>query len=246
VWQRGLVRKGLGLCHGICGNGYAFLSAYRATHDESYLQKALAFAHFASKVCAIAIASHWTACAVSSVHVRQALGYVYALLECPQLSSSSPISSLCFATMACMQLPHMTRIENNVCADIGSSLAPANNAPRRLPKRRPNQLVLATGAVHTASIKLCTLLHLVLHALSDLGSQDGPRFLHTYVMSRPLVLLKEETSNPDTIAQPTCVPAMSRQNHVRCRSPRRSSHYQRGRCPCTRVLLGLSAIGQTC
>lgn len=50
MWQRGLVRKGLGLCHGICGNGYAFLSAYRATHDESYLQQALAFAHFATKV----------------------------------------------------------------------------------------------------------------------------------------------------------------------------------------------------
>ncbi|GIQ92399.1 lanthionine synthetase C-like, partial [Kipferlia bialata] len=25
VWERGLLRKGVGLCHGIAGNGYAFL-----------------------------------------------------------------------------------------------------------------------------------------------------------------------------------------------------------------------------
>jgi hypothetical protein len=26
LWERGLLRKGVGLCHGIAGNGYAFLS----------------------------------------------------------------------------------------------------------------------------------------------------------------------------------------------------------------------------
>ena len=29
VWHRGLVRKGLGLCHGIAGNAYTFLMMYR-------------------------------------------------------------------------------------------------------------------------------------------------------------------------------------------------------------------------
>eukprot|EP01045_Picozoa_sp_COSAG04_P043231 COSAG04_NODE_14070_length_581_cov_19.850622_1_plen_129_part_10 len=26
VWERGLILKGAGLCHGVCGNAYAFLS----------------------------------------------------------------------------------------------------------------------------------------------------------------------------------------------------------------------------
>ena len=29
VWQRGVIKKGLGLCHGIAGNAYAFLLMYR-------------------------------------------------------------------------------------------------------------------------------------------------------------------------------------------------------------------------
>ena len=29
VWQRGVIKKGLGLCHGIAGNAYAFLIMYR-------------------------------------------------------------------------------------------------------------------------------------------------------------------------------------------------------------------------
>lgn len=50
MWQRGLVRKGLGLCHGISGNGYAFLSAYRATQNVEYLQQARGFALYAAQV----------------------------------------------------------------------------------------------------------------------------------------------------------------------------------------------------
>ena len=46
VWERGLLRKGLGLCHGVGGNGYVFLSLYRATGEEKYLQYARAFAVF--------------------------------------------------------------------------------------------------------------------------------------------------------------------------------------------------------
>jgi len=44
VWERGAVLKGHGLCHGLAGNGYAFLSLYRLTGDEAQLQRAWAFA----------------------------------------------------------------------------------------------------------------------------------------------------------------------------------------------------------
>ena len=40
VWQRGLLRKGYGICHGTAGNGYAFLSLYRLTQDRKYLYRA--------------------------------------------------------------------------------------------------------------------------------------------------------------------------------------------------------------
>ena len=29
VWQRGLIKKGPGLCHGVAGNGYTFLHLYQ-------------------------------------------------------------------------------------------------------------------------------------------------------------------------------------------------------------------------
>jgi len=44
VWERGVVLKGHGLCHGIAGNGYAFLSLYRLTGDANQLQRAHGFA----------------------------------------------------------------------------------------------------------------------------------------------------------------------------------------------------------
>lgn len=40
VWERGLLRKGFGLCHGIAGSGYTFLMMYRYTGSEEYLYKA--------------------------------------------------------------------------------------------------------------------------------------------------------------------------------------------------------------
>jgi lantibiotic modifying enzyme len=39
VWRRGLLRKGNGLCHGVSGNAYCFLSLYRATQNERYLNR---------------------------------------------------------------------------------------------------------------------------------------------------------------------------------------------------------------
>jgi lantibiotic modifying enzyme len=50
VWQRGLLKKGIGLCHGIPGNGYAFLSALRATSQHSFYAQALSFGIFSVQV----------------------------------------------------------------------------------------------------------------------------------------------------------------------------------------------------
>ena len=43
--MRGILHKGVGLCHGISGNAYAFLSIGR--HDASFQEKAEYFADFA-------------------------------------------------------------------------------------------------------------------------------------------------------------------------------------------------------
>jgi hypothetical protein len=47
VWHRGLLRKGVGLCHGISGSVYALLAAGRA--DPSLVHKAAYFVDFAMK-----------------------------------------------------------------------------------------------------------------------------------------------------------------------------------------------------
>lgn len=46
VWQKGLLTKGPGICHGVCGNGYVFLTMYRLTKDLKYLYRALKFMEF--------------------------------------------------------------------------------------------------------------------------------------------------------------------------------------------------------
>ncbi|KAH9624508.1 hypothetical protein KSS87_019824 [Heliosperma pusillum] len=45
VWNRGMLKR-VGICHGISGNAYVFLSLYRATGNMCYLYKAKAFASF--------------------------------------------------------------------------------------------------------------------------------------------------------------------------------------------------------
>lgn len=47
LMQRGLLRKGVGLCHGISGNAYALLSIGRTAKDPLWIQRAKVFAHFA-------------------------------------------------------------------------------------------------------------------------------------------------------------------------------------------------------
>ena len=45
-WERGLLRKGPGICHGVAGSGYVFLLLYRLTGDRQQLARAHCFAHF--------------------------------------------------------------------------------------------------------------------------------------------------------------------------------------------------------
>uniref|UniRef100_A0A8C5PBB2 Glutathione S-transferase LANCL1 n=1 Tax=Leptobrachium leishanense TaxID=445787 RepID=A0A8C5PBB2_9ANUR len=45
-WQRGLLKKGYGLCHGSAGNAYSFLALYNLTHDIKYLHRACKFAEW--------------------------------------------------------------------------------------------------------------------------------------------------------------------------------------------------------
>lgn len=44
TWERGLLRKGAGLCHGVAGNGYALLRVYRCLNEDRWLGRAQQFA----------------------------------------------------------------------------------------------------------------------------------------------------------------------------------------------------------
>ena len=48
VWTRGLLRKGYGLCHGVAGNAYTFLTLYKATGHKHYLERALRVSVYSS------------------------------------------------------------------------------------------------------------------------------------------------------------------------------------------------------
>ncbi|KAI3426499.1 hypothetical protein D9Q98_008864 [Chlorella vulgaris] len=48
VWQRGLLRKGNGCCHGITGSAYALLRLYHTTKEAKWLHRAVQFAEFMS------------------------------------------------------------------------------------------------------------------------------------------------------------------------------------------------------
>ncbi|XP_058448676.1 lanC-like protein 3 homolog [Malaya genurostris] len=46
IWCQGLLRKGPGICHGIAGNGYAFLLMYRLTQERKFFYMAAKFMEF--------------------------------------------------------------------------------------------------------------------------------------------------------------------------------------------------------
>lgn len=49
VWQKGLLFKGPGTCHGIAGNGYVSLIMFRLTNHPKYLYRAIQFANFLTR-----------------------------------------------------------------------------------------------------------------------------------------------------------------------------------------------------
>ena len=52
LWERGLLYKGNGICHGMSGTCYALMALYKFTKDDLYLKEALAIAYatFDSKI----------------------------------------------------------------------------------------------------------------------------------------------------------------------------------------------------
>jgi len=55
LWNRGLLRKGYGICHGVAGNAYGFLTAYQLTGDQKYIHQAIKVATFSSAaICVVA------------------------------------------------------------------------------------------------------------------------------------------------------------------------------------------------
>lgn len=40
VWQKGLLKKGPGICHGVAGSAYVFLLLYRLTGNSKYMYRA--------------------------------------------------------------------------------------------------------------------------------------------------------------------------------------------------------------
>ncbi|CRG93023.1 G-protein coupled receptor, putative [Plasmodium gallinaceum] len=49
IWEKGLLSKGLGLCHGISGNGIIFLYLYNYTKDKIWYIRSLKYALFSIK-----------------------------------------------------------------------------------------------------------------------------------------------------------------------------------------------------
>lgn len=46
IWNRGLLKKGYGICHGVSGNAYTFLHLYKLTGNLKHLYRAVKFAEW--------------------------------------------------------------------------------------------------------------------------------------------------------------------------------------------------------
>ncbi|XP_047357096.1 lanC-like protein 2 [Vespa velutina] len=46
IWERGLLKKGYGICHGVSGNAYTFLHLYQQTKDLKHLYRACKYAEW--------------------------------------------------------------------------------------------------------------------------------------------------------------------------------------------------------
>ena len=85
VWERGLLTKGPGLCHGVAGGILAFLKLYRASRDGRWLLRALCFLQFLVEEKPVeekaARASFWQAPDQPSCLYNGAAGLFWAVHE---------------------------------------------------------------------------------------------------------------------------------------------------------------------
>lgn len=78
VWERGILKKGVALCHGICGGIYAFLAIYRCTGNRKPLYRAQRFAQY---LCAPAYEAGVAAYEDRSRTVRGLPDHPWSLME---------------------------------------------------------------------------------------------------------------------------------------------------------------------
>ena len=60
IWERGLLLKGSGICHGVSGNAYAFLKLYQITKHPAYLYRAAkVWIHICMCKCVCLFVLYW-------------------------------------------------------------------------------------------------------------------------------------------------------------------------------------------
>lgn len=80
TWERGLLKKGYSICHGVAGNGYTFLYLFQQTKDVKYLYRACKFAEWCFH-----FGSHQNRCPDRPFSLFEGLaGVIYFLLDVQQ------------------------------------------------------------------------------------------------------------------------------------------------------------------
>jgi hypothetical protein len=98
IWERGILKKGFSLCHGISGNAYAFLHLYQLTRDPKHLYRAGKFAQYYFELKdtinwrADSPASLFEGYAGLAYFLSDLLNPVEAKFPAFQVTSSAPIS----------------------------------------------------------------------------------------------------------------------------------------------------------
>lgn len=80
TWERGLLKKGYSICHGVAGNGYTFIYLFQQTKDIKYLYQACKFAEWCFHYD-----SHQNRCPDRPFSLFEGLaGVIYFLLDVQQ------------------------------------------------------------------------------------------------------------------------------------------------------------------
>ncbi|EFN72970.1 LanC-like protein 1 [Camponotus floridanus] len=80
TWERGLLKKGYSICHGVAGNGYTFIYLFQQTKDVKYLYRACKFAEWCFHY-----GSHQNRCPDRPFSLFEGLaGVIYFLLDVQQ------------------------------------------------------------------------------------------------------------------------------------------------------------------